>query len=145
MFDLGNADRWQRTLSVLSLVSSSSDASGSKPRLKIAVPSGVRVGSLQPAPPCLANAQAATGTRVVKVVERRSSKTVAVCWRDATSGHYAEQVWTLGVARTRAVCALTGAPIARGDAIYRPRHCRTHVPVNAEAAILASTLPRDPA
>jgi Domain of unknown function (DUF3331) len=136
MFDSSNAERWLRTLS---LIASLPNAAGSGAHSRMS-----RVAASRPGSPCTSMSDAVSGARVVKVVERRSSKTVAVCWRDATSGHYAEQVWTLGVARVRAVCALSGAPISRGDAIYRPRHCRSHVPVNAEAAILASTLPREP-
>lgn len=136
MLELGNADRWQRTLS---LIAASSSVPGEAAARKL-TSAKTRSGTRPSTPPCAEHTEVAANSRVVKVLERRSSKTVAVCWRDATSGHYAEQVWTLGVARARAVCVLTGAPIARGDAIYRPRHCRAHVPINAEATILASTL-----
>ncbi|MGF6758078.1 hypothetical protein P3T16_005499 [Paraburkholderia sp. GAS42] len=61
-------------------------------------------------------------------------------WADATLGHYGEQLWSLGVARRKAICALSGEPIKRGDSIYRPRHMGGKAPSNATAMILASFL-----
>jgi hypothetical protein len=77
----------------------------------------------------------------VTILERRSRTTITVSWRDATAGHYGDQLWTTGIAHKRAVCALTGAHIDRGDAVYRPRHSRTHPPANFDRMILASALP----
>ena len=55
-------------------------------------------------------------------VERRSRSTVVMNWTDATLGHYGEQLWSRSVARRKAVCALSGEPIKRGDSIYKPRY-----------------------
>jgi hypothetical protein len=76
------------------------------------------------------------GAAVVTVVERLSSTTVLVSWRDPTSCHYAEQTWRSGVARRQGLCALSGYPIQRGDSIYRPRSSGAEPPVNADAMIL---------
>ncbi|WP_429344609.1 DUF3331 domain-containing protein [Paraburkholderia sp. GAS42] len=73
-------------------------------------------------------------------IERRSRGTIAMDWADATLGHYGEQLWSLGVARRKAICALSGEPIKRGDSIYRPRHMGGKAPSNATAMILASFL-----
>jgi hypothetical protein len=80
------------------------------------------------------------GTEGISDVERRSRATVAIDWADSTFGHYGEQVWSLGIARRKAVCALSGAPINRGDSIYRPRLIGGRVPLNSAAMILASFL-----
>jgi Domain of unknown function (DUF3331) len=77
----------------------------------------------------------------VTILERRSPITIAVRWCDATSGHYGDPVWTAGVAQKRALCALTGAHIRRGEIVYRPRRSRAHQPANLDRMILASTLP----
>jgi hypothetical protein len=77
----------------------------------------------------------------VTILERRSPTTITVSWRDATAGHYGDQVWTAGVAPNQAVCALTGAHIGRGAAVYRPRHSRAHPPANFDRMMLASALP----
>ncbi|WP_408405825.1 DUF3331 domain-containing protein [Paraburkholderia sediminicola] len=75
-------------------------------------------------------------------VERRSDKTIAVCWTDAMFGRYTEQLWVIGVARRKSTCALTGATIRRGDAVYRPRLTASHVPTNSEAMILVASMNR---
>jgi Domain of unknown function (DUF3331) len=76
----------------------------------------------------------------VTILERRSLTTIVVSWCDATSGHCGDQIWTTGIAQKRAMCALTGAHIRRGDAVYRPRRSRAHLPANTNGMILASAL-----
>jgi len=78
----------------------------------------------------------------VPILERLSQTTIAVSWCDATAGHYGDQIWTAGIADRRALCALTGAYIHRGDAVYRPRRSRTQLPANFDRMILASALPQ---
>ena len=73
-------------------------------------------------------------------IERRSRGTIAMDWTDATHGHYGEQLWSLGVARRKSICALSGETINRGDSIYRPRQRGRNTPTNAAAMILASFL-----
>jgi Domain of unknown function (DUF3331) len=75
-------------------------------------------------------------------IERRSDRTIAVSWADATFGHYGEQLWIFSIARKTAVCALTGNIVRRGDAVYRPRMTASHVPPNAQAMILIESLKR---
>lgn len=59
------------------------------------------------------------GTRIL-AVERMTTKTVLVFWRDSGC-LYGDQCWILGVAKGGGTCALTGQPIERGEAIFRPR------------------------
>ncbi|WP_084069341.1 DUF3331 domain-containing protein [Paraburkholderia heleia] len=73
----------------------------------------------------------------MEIVERHSESLLSVCWCDATLGRYGAQLWKLTKARCRAVCALSGAPIRRGDAVYRP-WARGHAPANADWVVLAS-------
>ncbi|WP_345789593.1 DUF3331 domain-containing protein [Paraburkholderia terrae] len=80
------------------------------------------------------------GAEVISDVERRSRATIAIDWADSTFGHYGEQLWSLGIARRKAVCALSGEPINRGDSIYRPRLIGGRIPLNSSAMILASFL-----
>ncbi|CAB3776090.1 DUF3331 domain-containing protein [Paraburkholderia caffeinilytica] len=87
---------------------------------------------------------AQTGARhecMARVLDRVSAKIVVVYWCDATSCRYGDQLWRVGVARRRGRCALSGAPIKAGDAVYRPRQGRPS-PVNAAAMMLASEVER---
>jgi Domain of unknown function (DUF3331) len=77
----------------------------------------------------------------VTLLERLSLTTISVSWCDATAGHYGDQIWTTGIAHKRAICALTGAYLRRGDAVYRPRRSSTPPPANFDRMILASALP----
>ncbi|QOT79298.1 DUF3331 domain-containing protein [Cupriavidus basilensis] len=78
-------------------------------------------------------------TAIVSVVERPSPTLAVINWRDATHCRYGAQIWTAISARGAGVCALSGLPIAKGQAVYRPRPCRPPAR-NAEAMILASAL-----
>lgn len=73
-------------------------------------------------------------------IERRSHMTVAIDWADSRLGHYGDQLWYLCVARRRAVCALSGMTISRGDSIYKPRMIGGKTPANSTSMILASIL-----
>ena len=70
------------------------------------------------------------------IVEKYSNSTIAVCWRDATSGCYGEQLWKVGTARAGSICALSGLQIRRGDAVFRPL-TRGYKPANNDSMILA--------
>ncbi|MFJ1256788.1 DUF3331 domain-containing protein [Cupriavidus sp. CuC1] len=78
-------------------------------------------------------------TAIVSVVERPSSTLAVISWRDPTHCRYGDQIWTAVSAREDGVCALSGLPIAKGQAVYRPRPCRPPAR-NAYAMILASAL-----
>ncbi|ALL66468.1 Protein of unknown function (DUF3331) [Paraburkholderia caribensis MBA4] len=80
----------------------------------------------------------------VSVLEQLSSKSLSVYWSDPRSGHYANQVWRIGVARIDAFCALSGMPICRGDAVYRPRVSPSYLPANHNRMILAAAVPELP-
>jgi hypothetical protein len=79
---------------------------------------------------------------VVRVIERPSSATAIVYWSDAATCHYGYQGWRVTTATSDGACALTGAPIHRGDSVYRPSQ-RDPKPQNASAMILAASMPQD--
>ena len=75
----------------------------------------------------------------VSLLERPTSSTATISWRDSTRCCYGEQVWCASRARTKGVCAMSGRSIRPGDAVYKPRPCRL-APRNASAMILTSAL-----
>jgi hypothetical protein len=79
---------------------------------------------------------------VVRVIERPSSATAIVYWSDPGTCHYGYQGWRVTTATSEGACALTGAPIRRGDSVYRPSQ-RDPKPQNASAMILAASMPQD--
>jgi hypothetical protein len=83
---------------------------------------------------CNANAK-------IEVLDRPTAVSAVLSWRDSTGGSYGYQVWQKGTARRAGICAMSGTPIRRGDAIYRPGAASTR-PSNASAMILASVLSR---
>lgn len=76
----------------------------------------------------------------VSILEQLSSKSLSVYWSDPRSGHYANQVWRMGVARIDAFCALSGMPICCGDVVYRPFVSRAYLPSNHNRMILAAVV-----
>jgi len=138
---------WQQTLRLLCSINefSASRHYTSPPRAgcKVKARRGRPLGSKLKVVEELTSESARTWhASAVTNIEIRSDKTIAVSWADATSGHYCEQLWAIGIARKGAVCALTGDSIRRGDPVYRPRSTTSHVPSNAEAMILLTSLKR---
>ncbi len=87
--------------------------------------------------------QAAAGeyrAAVITFVERFGAKSISITWRDSTAGRYTEQLWVRRIARSRGVCALTGADIVRGDAVYGPFSRPSSRPRNMSQMILADQL-----
>lgn len=132
------ADAWKYSLDLLTLMQLP------KPRC------GSRSGSGADTYGCCKRTDVATrGKRRVRVVRERavhlhivekySSSAIAVCWRDATSGCYGEQLWKAVTARAGATCALSGLRIRRGDAVFRP-WARGYKPGNGDSMILASAV-----
>ncbi|MFM0204061.1 DUF3331 domain-containing protein [Paraburkholderia fungorum] len=76
-------------------------------------------------------------TASITVVERFSANSVSITWRDSRAGNYCEQLWVRRISRSQGVCALTGARIARGDAVYGPASRATRRPMNLAQMILA--------
>ncbi|SAK48554.1 hypothetical protein AWB76_01215 [Caballeronia temeraria] len=74
----------------------------------------------------------------VKLIERPSTTTATIEWRDSTRCCYGDQVWRAMRARTAGVCAMSGGQIHPGDRVYAPNP--RPVPGNAGAMILASVL-----
>jgi hypothetical protein len=75
----------------------------------------------------------------VSLIDRPSSSTATISWRDSTRGCYGDQVWSASRACAEGICAMSGRPIRPGDAVYKPRSCR-RAPRNAGAMILTSAL-----
>lgn len=135
MGSLANCNAWAQTLSLLARVSStgpgSADCTQARSLGKSHVGANVRRGS--------SNRCGLPPSAFVSVIERCSQTSIAICWCDATSGRYGDQLWKLRVARGKAVCALSGKTIRRGDLIYRP--CvRGRSPANADQVICAEAL-----
>ncbi|MFC0398749.1 DUF3331 domain-containing protein [Paraburkholderia rhizosphaerae] len=86
-------------------------------------------------PPAMANVSS------IRRIERQTGSTILVSWSDPTLGRYQDQAWRAGFARKPGVCGLTGMPVRRGDAVYRPVVRGGVRPLNALDMILAETLP----
>lgn len=83
-------------------------------------------------------AQAGERCVAVKLIERPSTTTATIEWRDSTRCCYGDQVWRAMRARTAGICAMSGCAILPGDHVYAPNP--RPVPSNAGAMILASVL-----
>lgn len=81
------------------------------------------------------------GAVAIALLDRISPRTATVSWSDPQGCKYGEQVWRLATARQSGICALSGQPIAAGDAIYRPSKAVTP-PANAAAMMLATAIDR---
>lgn len=79
----------------------------------------------------------------IVVQEILSGNTVSIYWSDSQTGHYAEQIWRLGLAREDGFCVLSGRPIGRGDDVFSPRRSMKFIPANWRRMILASNVFRD--
>jgi hypothetical protein len=75
----------------------------------------------------------------VSLIERTTSLTVTIAWRDSTSCFYGAQIWRVASAKVSGICALSGQPIRRGDRVFHPLRSKPE-PVNARAMILESAL-----
>ncbi|PCE22956.1 hypothetical protein BWP39_25060 [Paraburkholderia acidicola] len=73
----------------------------------------------------------------VSILERGADD-VWMRWLEPGRCHYGEQRWAATVARGSGKCALTGAPIRRGDRIFRPTGRPR--PSNANVLILADQI-----
>jgi hypothetical protein len=87
-----------------------------------------------PAPKTMTDASA------IKRIEWQTVHTILVSWSDSTLGQYHDQTWRAGFARAPGVCGLTGVPVRRGDAVFRPFVRGGIAPMNAPVMILAKTL-----
>lgn len=83
---------------------------------------------------------ALTGAPSIKRIEWQTAHTIRVSWSDATLGQYHDQMWRAGFARAPGVCGLTGVPVRRGDAVFRPSVRGGVAFMNAPIMILADTL-----
>ena len=123
-------DPWLRMISLLQVCSA---PSADIPRVPAESDGRRRRSGLGPAAPC--ENQGST----VNIIDRPSSNTVTIAWRDATRGSYGDQLWRRIRARSHGVCAISGAFILRGESVFSPWPARPPS-ANAGAMILASLL-----
>ncbi|RDV00953.1 DUF3331 domain-containing protein [Trinickia dinghuensis] len=97
-----------------------------------------RVLSAQP----LGNPSGTSPSCTVTIEERLENKRIALSWSDPTCGSYRGQLWRYAIAPKPGVCALSGQPIKRGDAIFRPQARSRNAPRNRNAMILAAWIDR---
>ncbi len=135
MDDFPKHRTWQHTLAILALISSPPHLDDRKTSLwrhsrrSASMDLGLSSRSAR-----------SHASAFIEILERRSATSIVVSWRDATSGRYGDQLWTLGVASRGAICALSDAQIQRGDAIYRPCRRGHGCPSNGDQSILASAV-----
>jgi hypothetical protein len=72
----------------------------------------------------------------VEVLERISTSSALVSWRDSTRCRYGSQMWHRSVSHRSGICALSGSEIRPGDSVYQPR-TRPRA-LNASAMILSA-------
>jgi hypothetical protein len=72
----------------------------------------------------------------IRVIDRLSGDCVTVAWAHACSGHYGAQLWRKVIARRRAVCAISGETVHRGEAVYKLFRSMDDAP-NRHAVLLA--------
>ncbi|WP_408223488.1 DUF3331 domain-containing protein [Paraburkholderia dipogonis] len=124
------ADPWSQTLAALQHFSVPPD----EPLNPFGLP-GYRY-----APARMATDNPRARSFTITVVEHMSNSRVCLSWHDPTLCNYEEQVWTPALARRSGRCALSGAHIRRGNAVYRPQTRGQIPPANGEAMILATAL-----
>ncbi|MEM5434615.1 DUF3331 domain-containing protein [Paraburkholderia diazotrophica] len=78
------------------------------------------------------------GAARISDIERVSSRSIRLCWSDPLFGHYADQVWRIGLARKDSFCDLSGLAVHRGDVVFSPRLHKRYYPANGDRVILAS-------
>ncbi|WP_425497869.1 DUF3331 domain-containing protein [Paraburkholderia ultramafica] len=123
------SDPWVQTVGLLALLSGAANA---PPLLSAAAREAGR-GELRT--PSRSNPRKAAAS----VIDRPSSSSATISWCDPTSCRYVEQVWRASIARISGICALSGARINPGDAIYKPGRARS-TPANADEMILSSVV-----
>lgn len=75
----------------------------------------------------------------VRILDRPTPTSAVISWRDPTGSSYGYQIWKMRAAREEGLCAVSGAPINRGDPVFRPLDRGRH-PGNASAMILATCI-----
>jgi hypothetical protein len=99
--------RWRHITKVLAACGGGGDgAIGCKPRRAV-VTSGLLFGGC--------NGRNAT----IEILDRPTSTSAVLSWRD-TGGSYGYQLWHKGIGKWGGSCELSGAPIRRGDFVFRP-------------------------
>jgi hypothetical protein len=135
MDPFANDEPWKQTIISLQRASrTATDKDASKQQEQ--APGATRACALSRTP---RSASSMPFSGYIRILERLSNTAVSVSWYDATCGHYADQIWRRMCSRQKTVCTLTGRPVKRGDAVYRPS-VRGLRPVNADYLILACVL-----
>ncbi|WP_321917645.1 MULTISPECIES: DUF3331 domain-containing protein [unclassified Paraburkholderia] len=129
-----NEHVWESTVALLGRMCSPDDGAD---KYMVSGPDNGR-DSAKKAPPARSGG-GATDLANCTIVDRISACSIMVRWRDATVGHYGEQLWKRGNARRSTWCILSGMRVRRGDIVYRP--CMRGLrPMNCEEVILARVL-----
>ena len=101
-----SAHAWAHVIGSLSGASTTSLQAQCKPE-----PSALHAGALNYRWPVDVN---------VRVIERVTDSTVTVGWSHPCQGSFGAQLWRESLSHGEQLCALSGDPVARGDAIYKP-------------------------
>jgi Domain of unknown function (DUF3331) len=123
-------DPWQQTVGLLSLMSGQAN------------PAATRLAELHVQFERKTYRLPIAGARFdaqVCLIERPTSTTATIAWRDARHCSYGDQLWHAARARVNGVCAMSGRAIQVGDEVFKPRRGRP-LPLNASAMILAAVL-----
>jgi hypothetical protein len=126
----GESDPWLRTLAALEQFSEAPDCSPipfAQPKYRYPKPRHQQSSSQ-------------TNSFSLTVLERMANSRICLSWHDPTLCNYEEQIWKPALARHSGRCALSGADIRRGDAVYRPQTRGRTPPANSEEMILSSAL-----
>jgi len=125
-----DTDPWTRTIGLLTQLSC------------VAIPAASRRATLRTKPVskvCWPLARTGDHRATVTLIDRPTSSTATIAWRDSTHCCYGYQVWRACRSITSGVCAMSGRAINPNDSIFKPARCRTS-PLNAHAMILTCML-----
>lgn len=86
------------------------------------------------------NGVASSSNCTITIEDRLENRRVVLSWSDSTSCSYRGQLWRYAIARRAGTCALSGRPIRRGDAVFRPQSSVRSTPRNRGAMILAASI-----
>src|SRR5471032_684330 len=96
---VSQVDPWLQTIRLLSSGSRRPDAGADK---RLAAKRGTSYG-------CEATSSTSQSPHLkVSLLERSTSSTVTISWRDPTSCSYGAQIWRVASAKVSGICALSG-------------------------------------
>jgi len=133
-------DPWTQTLALLSQLCGGDARPAARERqTQVARMAGSASASAEASPVRAQPGNAMRRSFSLSVLDRPTSTSVTIAWRDSTHCSYGDQLWLAARARSSGICAMSGRAIRRGDLVYQPRRSRPR-PLNDGAMILASVL-----